>query len=142
MNHFSENYFMPYIVSAPMHVLRNKKKTNQKTFEHSMFCFYIAVKTPEKRENTSLGLFNTYNGGYSIQEFNTSEDLVLKHLCPLNLCVSKAEDQMTKNCPKIKVFYRSQSYPLFSNLPAVALRSSQSRKRKKENPRSSRLSIN
>ena len=52
MNHFSENYFMPYIVSAPMHVLRNKTKNNQKTFEHSMFCFYIAVKTSEKRENT------------------------------------------------------------------------------------------
>lgn len=66
MNHFSENYFMPYIVSAPMHVLRNQKKNNQKTFEHSMFCFYIAVKTSEKRENTALGLFNTYNGGYSI----------------------------------------------------------------------------
>ena len=53
-----------------------------------MFCFYIAVKTSEKRENTALGLFNTYHGCYSIQEFNTSEDLVLKHLCPLNLYVS------------------------------------------------------
>lgn len=45
---------------------QKQKKNNQKTFEHSMFCFYIAVKTSEKRENTALGLFNTYNGGYSI----------------------------------------------------------------------------
>ena len=45
------------------------------------------------------GLFNAYNWSFWN---NTSEDLMLKLLCPLSLYVSKPLDQMRENCSRVK----------------------------------------
>ena len=90
--------FVPSIFSVPMNVLR-KKPSNQKTISIRCFFFdfYIAEWTSEIRRDHEASLMHI-TAATEIRSFwnNTSEDLMLKLLCPLSLYVSKPLDQFNE----------------------------------------------